>query len=297
MSTASIVRLLLLSAIWGASFLFMRVSAPFLHPAELIFWRVGLGAVFLFAVSLFLSSKLRLRENWKHYLILGLLNAAIPFSLYAFAAKTVSASLLSILNSTAPIWASLIGSLLFKAETKTTAWIGMAIGLIGVVLLTGVETLALPKGGLLAIFAVLGATFCYGAGTNYAIRSKPNEAFSNAHGSMWGATALLAPFFFFSNPSPQEVPAVVVISILLLGVLCSGVAFLLYFRLVEDIGATSALTVTFLIPVFGVLWGVIFLGENFGWHSLVGTVLIFLGLSLVTGLERHFFNKHHSSPP
>ena len=289
MSTASVARLLLLSAIWGASFLFMRVSAPFFTPTDLIFWRVGLGAAFLFAVSLFLAKQLRLREYWQHYLILGLFNAAIPFSLFAFAAKTASASLLSILNSTAPIWAALIGHVLFKVETKPQAWIGMVIGLLGVGLLIGVESLVLPEGGLLAIFAALGATFCYGVGTHYAKRAKANDAFSNAHGNMWGATVLLAPFFLLSNQSSTPLPITVVISILLLGVLCSGVAFLIYFRLVEDIGATSALTVTFLIPVFGVLWGVVFLGESFGWHSVFGTALIFLGLSLVTGLGNRFF--------
>lgn len=289
MSTASVARLLLLSAIWGASFLFMRVSAPFFSPTDLIFWRVGLGAVFLFVVSLFLAKRLRLRENWKHYLILGLFNAAIPFTLYAFAAKTASASLLSILNSTAPIWAALIGYFLFKAETKIQAWIGMLVGMIGVGLLIGVESFSLPEGGLLAILAALGATFCYGVGTLYAKKTQPNDAFSNAHGNMWGATLLLTPFFLLSNEPPSQLALTTLISIFLLGVLCSGVAFLLYFRLVQDIGATSTLTVTFLIPVFGVFWGVVFLDESFGWHSFFGTALIFLGLSLVTGFGNRFF--------
>ena len=207
MSTASVARLLLLSAIWGASFLFMRVSAPFFSPTDLIFWRVGLGTAFLFAVSLFLAKRLQLREYWKHYLILGLFNAAIPFSLFAFAAKTASASLLSILNSTAPIWAALIGHVLFKVETKPQAWIGMVIGLLGVGLLIGMESLALPEGGLLAIFAALGATFCYGVGTHYAKRAKANDAFSNAHGNMWGATLLLAPFFLFSSQPATQPPS------------------------------------------------------------------------------------------
>ena len=289
MSKASIIRLFLLSAIWGASFLFMRVSAPYFSPTDLIFWRVGLGAAFLFVVSLFLAKRLRIKEYWRHYLILGLLNAAIPFSLFAYAAKTASASLLSILNSTAPIWAALIGHFLFRVETKTQAWVGMVIGLLGVGLLIGVESLALPEGGLLAIFAALGATFCYGLGTHYAKLAKSNDAFSNAHGNMWGATVLLAPFFLFPNQATSQLPVTVIASILLLGVLCSGVAFLLYFRLVEDIGAISALTVTFLIPVFGVFWGVVFLNERFGWHSLFGTMLIFVGLSLVTGIGNRFF--------
>lgn len=290
MSTASIARLFVLSAIWGASFLFMRISAPFFSPTDLIFWRVGLGALFLLIISTMMTARLRLVENWKHYLILGLFNAAIPFSLFAFAAKNVSASLLSILNSTAPIWAALIGSLWFRTQTKIQAWIGMGIGLTGVALLTGVEALSLPEGGVLAIMAALGATFCYGIGTHYARQAKPVDAFSNAHGNMWGATILLAPFFLLSAPPSSQPPLIVIISILLLGVLCSGVAFLLYFRLVADVGATSALTVTFLIPVFGVLWGILFLDESFGWHTLLGATLIFLGLAMVTGLGNQFMS-------
>jgi len=284
MPASSVIRLLLLSAIWGASFLFMRVSAPYFLPTDLIFWRVALGALFLLGVSIFFASKLEIRKNFKHFLILGLLNAALPFSLFAFAAQTASASLLAILNSTAPIWASLIGAFWFKTRVTRAALAGMAIGILGVCVLTGFESLNLPPGGLIAILAALGAAFCYGIGSHYTRLARPVGALANAHGSMWGATILLAPLFLLSEPSAHALSPTVIASVLLLGVLCSGVAFLLYFKLVTDIGATSALTVTFLIPVFGVLWGVIFLNEAFGWHTFLGAGLIFVGLSLVTGL-------------
>lgn len=284
MSASSVIRLLLLSAIWGASFLFMRVSAPYFLPTDLIFWRVALGALFLLGVSVFMTSKLDVRQNFKHFLVLGMLTAAMPFSLFAFAAQTVSASLLAILNSTAPIWAALIGSLWFKTKTTLGAMVGMVAGIVGVSVLTGFESLNLPTGGLTAILAALGATLCYGIGSHYIRLAKPIGAVANAHGSMWGATILLAPLFLLTEPVSHTLPLTVIASVFLLGVLCSGIAFLLYFRLVADIGATSALTVTFLIPVFGVLWGVVFLNEAFGWHTFLGAGLIFVGLSLVTGL-------------
>ncbi len=291
MSASSVIRLLLLSAIWGASFLFMRVSAPFFLPTDLIFWRVALGALFLLGVSVFMTSKLDVRQNFKHFLVLGMLTAAMPFSLFAFAAQTVSASLLAILNSTAPIWAALIGSLWFKSKTTLGAMVGMVAGIVGVSVLTGFESLNLPAGGLTAILAALGATLCYGIGSHYIRLAKPIGAVANAHGSMWGATILLAPLFLLTKPISHSLPQTVIASVFLLGVLCSGIAFLLYFRLVADIGATSALTVTFLIPVFGVLWGVVFLNEAFGWHTFLGAGLIFVGLSLVTGLTNRLIQR------
>jgi drug/metabolite transporter (DMT)-like permease len=291
MSASSVIRLLLLSAIWGASFLFMRVSAPFFLPTDLIFWRVALGALFLLGVSAFMTSRLDVRQNFKHFLVLGMLTAALPFSLFAFAAQTVSASLLAILNSTAPIWAALIGSLWFKTKTTLGAMVGMVAGIVGVSVLTGFESLKLPAGGLTAILAALGATLCYGIGSHYIRLAKPIGAVANAHGSMWGATILLAPLFLLTEPTSQTLPPTVIASVFLLGVLCSGIAFLLYFRLVADIGATSALTVTFLIPVFGVLWGVVFLNEAFGWHTFLGAGLIFFGLSLVTGLANRVIKR------
>jgi hypothetical protein len=110
MTTANLLRLILLAAIWGSSFLFMRISAPVLGPAVLIEYRVGLAAVFLAVAGFFLDKRLDLRANWKHYLMLGMFNSALPFLLFAFAARTLSASVLSVLNATAPMWGALIGA-------------------------------------------------------------------------------------------------------------------------------------------------------------------------------------------
>jgi len=283
MTAASLARLLALSAIWGASFLFMRMGAPVLGPAWLILWRVLLAALFLAAVGAALRQPLEARRHARHYLVLGLFNSALPFLLFAFAARTVSASLLSILNATAPIWGAVIGAAWTRTRLSGRALLGLALGLAGVALLVGFDPSTLNAGAPLAIALGLAATCSYGIATNYA-RSAPKVApFANAHGSMWAAALLVAPVAALS-PLPAVPATPVLLAVLALGIVCSGLAYLLYFRLVADIGAASALTVTFLIPVFGVLWGHLFLGEPVGWNTLLGALVV-VGTALVTGFQ------------
>lgn len=285
MNTASLFRLFLLSAIWGASFLFLRIGAPALGPALLIFYRVGLAALFLLLVGLYLKKTLNSRQHWRHFLMLGFFNSALPFLLFAFAAKTVSASLLSILNATAPIWAAVIGVLGMQKRLAAKPLAGLLLGVVGVAVLAGVETLSLPAGGGLAVAAGIAASACYGIASIYANSAKSVEAFANAHGSMWAATLLTIPVALFAPQSDAVADVRVMGAVVALGVVCSGVAYLLYFRLIGEIGAASALTVTFLIPLFGVLWGVLFLDERIGWHTLAGCFAILVGTALVTGFS------------
>jgi drug/metabolite transporter (DMT)-like permease len=285
MTPADLCRLLLLSAIWGASFLFMRIGAPVLGPSLLIFARVGLAALFLLVMAFYLRKTLAAQRYWKHYLMLGLFNSALPFLLFAYAAQTVSASLLSILNATAPIWAAAIGTVCFRSRPSAKALFGMLLGVAGVGLLAGVETVTLPDGGALAMVAGLGAAFSYGIATTYTKIAKSVEPFANAHGSMWAATLILMPLALRAPPLATMPAPHVIFSVAALGVVCSGVAYLLYFRLIANIGAAPALTVTFLIPVFGILWGVLFLGEHVGWHTLAGSLAVLTGTALVTGFS------------
>jgi len=285
MNIADLSRLLLLSAIWGASFLFMRIGAPVLGPSLLIFARVGLAALFLLMMAFYLKKSLAASRYWKHYLMLGLFNSALPFLLFAYAAQTISASLLSILNATAPIWAAAIGAIWFRSRPSSRALFGMLLGIVGVGLLAGVESITLPAGGILSLVAGLGAAFSYGVATTYTKTAASVEPFANAHGSMWAATIMLIPLTLSAPPVAAMPAPHVVFSVAALGIVCSGVAYLLYFRLIADIGAAPALTVTFLIPVFGILWGVLFLGEPVGWHTLVGSLTVLAGTALVTGFS------------
>ena len=284
MNLASVVRLLALSAIWGASFLFMRMGAPVLGPTLLIACRVASAALFLAVVGVAMRKPLDARRNALHYLVLGLFNSALPFMLFAFAARTLSASLLSILNATAPIWGAVIGAVWTRTAVAPKALLGLALGVAGVALLVGFDPSSLREGAPLAIALALGATFSYGVATNYAKSARKVDPYANAHGSMWAATVLLAPAVPFA-PAPGTATTAIWLAVLALGIVCSGIAYLLYFRLVADLGAASALTVTFLIPVFGVVWGHVFLGEPLSWNTGVGALVVIVGTALVTGFS------------
>ena len=285
MTLIGFARLLLLADLWGSSFLFMRMAASVVGPAWLILARVGLAAIFLWMVATWFNNGLQGSRYWRQYLLLGLFNSALPFLLFAYAAQTISASLLSILNATAPMWAAVISRVWFKSDLSISKLFGMGIGLAGVVALAGVESMTLPAGGMWAIAAGLAATLSYGIATNYTKIAPNVESFSNAHGSMWAATLVMIPVAL-ATPMPAEVSMVPTgLAVLALGIVCSGVAYLIYFRLIADFGGVSALTVTFLIPVFGILWGAWLLGEPVSWTTAGGGLLVLLGTAMVTGFS------------
>jgi len=294
MHPQSFIKLILLAAIWGGSFLFLRIAAPYLEPFPLIEGRVGFAALFLLLVAIVQRQQLEFRRYWRYYLILGILNSAVPFLLFAYAAKTLAASMLSILNATAPLWGAVFGALYLRKPLHRDTVLGLLLGLSGVTVLVGFGTQAYSFTGLLAVFAGAGAATCYslaGLYTQYGLKDtqKPS-AFNNAHGSMWASSLLILPFLS-TAPIPLQLPSEVVISVVALGVLCSGIAYLLYFNLIEQLGAASALTVTFLIPVFGTLWGALLLNETIGFNTLAGIGLTLSGTMLVTGFRFSQFRQ------
>jgi len=284
MNAASGARLLILSAIWGGSFILMRIAVPSLGPVVLMELRVWLAALFLAVVAHFLKSALAAGTHWKHYLILGFFNSALPFLLFGYAALTLPASLMAILNATAPIWSTFIGVVWLRHRLTPRAVLGLGLGVAGVTLLVGLDPAMLHPGAGLAATAALVAAFCYGIASLYAKQARAVEPLANAHGSMWAAALwLLPPSFFF--PPPALPGSDILLAVVALGVVCSGIAYLLYFRLIAEIGAAPALTVTFLIPLFGVLWGWLFLSEPVGWHTLAGAAIVIVGTALVTGFS------------
>ncbi len=284
MSLADVLRLLTLAAIWGGSFLFTRITAPVLGPVILIESRVSLAVIFLFFVARALHKPLNVRQHWRHYLILGTFNAALPFLLFAYAAQTLPAAALSILNATSPIWGALIGAVWLRHKLTVRTVLGLGLGIFGVGLVVGIDHLTAQKGASMAIAAALLATLCYGITTNYVKTAKAVDGFSNAHGAMWAATIVIAPAVPFASVStPPDLG--ILLAVLALGVICTGMAFLLYFRLIHNIGATSALTVTFLVPVFGILWGHLFLHEIITLAMILGSGFVIVGTSLATGFH------------
>ena len=287
MNTANFLRLLLLAAIWGGSFLFMRIGAPVLGPAVLIEYRVLFAALFLAAVGLVLRKKLDLRANWKHYLMLGFFNSALPFLLFAYGARTLTASVLSVLNATAPLWGALIGAVWARQPITLRSGLGLLLGTAGVALLVGFDDVSTRPGAGVALAAALAAALCYSIASLYAKTAKSVDAFANAHGTMWAAALFVLPALPFF-PAPAAPSPGVWAAVLALGVVCSGIAYLIYFKLIAEVGPTSALTVTFLNPVFGILWGALFLGEAVGWHTLAGAAIVLVGTALVTGFVPRF---------
>jgi len=287
MNTANLLRLVALAAIWGGSFLFMRIGAPVLGPAVLIELRVLFAALFLAGVGLVLKKKLQLRAHWKHYFILGFFNSALPFLLFAFGARTLSASVLSVLNATAPMWGALVGAAWSRQAISLRTALGLLLGTAGVALLVGFDHVSSKPGAGIAVVAALAAALSYGIASQYARSAKSVEPFANAHGTMWSSAVMVLPVLPFFPATGAPTPGVMG-AVLALGVLCSGIAYILYFRLIEEVGTTSALTVTFLNPVFGILWGALFLGEVVGWYTIAGSAIVLVGTALVTGFVPRF---------
>lgn len=284
MDVASISRLIALAAIWGSSFLFLRIGVPVFGPGVLIELRVGLAALFLWLVSRLLGRRPLLVQHWRHFLIIGLLNSALPFLLFAYAAQTLTASLLSILNSSAPIFGAIIVALWLRQPVSRSTALGLLLGMIGVATLVAGSSMVHGDGWWLALAAGLAAPFCYGLASVYTKQSSiAVDPADNAHGSMWAAAILLLPFAFFL-PVRQSPASVDWMAVSALAIVCTGAAYLMFFRLIRDVGPMRALSVTFLIPVFGVLWGALFLGEAVGWSQLFGGALVLSGTALANGV-------------
>ena len=278
MRRADTARLVLLAAIWGASFLFNRIVAPSLGPvltAELRTLIAGIALAGYFAVSGFNPEW---RRWGRQYVVVGILTSAVPFLLWAYAALSLTAGLMAVLNATSPMWGALWSAVLLRERVTPRGVAGLAIGIAGVALVTRPEASGTSH---LAIAAALAAAFCYGLAGAYMKRWASNvPARGMAVGTQLAAGVLLLPFIALSPPAAAPTPLVAA-SMLALGLVCGAIAYLLYFRLIADIGATGALTVTYLIPVFGVLWGALFLGETISASMLAGAALVILGTVFV----------------
>ncbi|NML34788.1 DMT family transporter [Paraburkholderia antibiotica] len=282
----NLIELFLLAAIWGASFLFMRVAAPELGPIALIALRVGIAAVVLVPVLRTAEARSQFRSRLGPLFIVGVTNSALPFCLLAYSTLYLNAGLDSVLNATTPLWAALIAATLFRSPMGLSQSIGLLLGLAGVVVLVW-DTLGASAGGVpLAIGAALLATLFYGFAVNYSKRHLAGiRPFVVAFGSQLFASIVLVPLAFFAWPQ-HAVALSTWACVAALGIVCTGFAYLLFFRLVEHVGSAYAASVTFLIPIFGVLWGAVFLDEKITLRMAVGCATILAGTALTTGKIR-----------
>jgi drug/metabolite transporter (DMT)-like permease len=282
MRAADYARLLLLAAIWGGAFIFLRVAAPVLGPAWTSELRVLLGGLALLAWFRATGFDPGLRRHARAYLLIGSGIIALPFTLYAFASMHAPASLLSIVNSTAPIFGLAWSAALGDERITRRKGAGVLLGVAGVALIAQPSGLAAGPLFGWAIAAALCACCAYGT-TGVLVKRFSSGASPRgmAVGNQLAAALVLLPLLPVMPP-PAVPSALVIANMLGLALLASGVAFLLYFRLIADVGATRALTVTYLIPLFGIFWGWLFLGEALPASALAGGVLILAGTVLVT---------------
>ncbi|PXX45121.1 DMT family transporter [Undibacterium pigrum] len=280
MRSVDLLRLISLAAIWGASFLFMRVLAPVvgvLWSAEV---RVGLAGIALLIMMYVTGRAMNFRDNWKSFLILGTINSALPFALYSYAALSIPAGYSAIVNATSPLWGAVMGAAFLGERLTVRKMAGMAIGVLGVAFLVRLGPVEFTSKLVLAVLACVGATLCYAIVGIYTKKKLTGiTPMQMATGSQVGAAFVLLPFLPLA-PVQGEITATIAMVGIALALLCSAVAYLIYFRLMADLGPTKALTVTFLIPLFALLWGYLFLNE----HITVNTAIGCAGVVLATWL-------------
>lgn len=281
---------LLLSAIWGASFLFIKVGDDAFAPLQVSFGRILLGAVFLLGWLAVTRDRLpRGARAWWHLFVAGLLFNAVPFSLFAYAETHISSILAGIWNATTPLMTLLFAVALLPQERPTRRRVtGLLIGFAGVVVLLGPWS-GLSGGALLGNLAGLGAAVCYGLGFNYTRRhlsGRPESAASLSAAQLGLATLQLAVLTPFVTDAPASLPVDSVLSVVALGVLGTGFAYILNYDVIRAAGATVASTVTYLIPLFAAVLGVLVLDEALGWNEPAGAVVVILGILASEGRLR-----------
>ncbi len=281
MRPADTARLITLAAIWGGSFIFIRVLAPVLGPVLTAMLRLVIAGFALVAYFHVIGFDAEVRRFWRQYLIIGIANSAVPFLLYAFAALHIPASYSVILNSTVPLFGALL-SAAFLDERLTVAKIaGLVAGAAGVTLVSKAGPVEPDAMFGWAIAACLAAAFCYAVAAVYMKkRAAGAKPMAIAGWSQVFAGLALLPLAFFAPPHGAITPAVVA-NVLGLALLCSAIAYLLYYRLIADLGPTRATTVTFLLPLFGMLWGALLLDETITAPMIAGCALIIVSAFVV----------------
>jgi len=288
LSKRDLAELSLLAALWGAAFLFMRLGAAEFGPAVLAFLRVAGAAMLLVPLLLARGEALALRQHWRAIAVVGVVNSALPFTLFMVASLALSAALMAVFNATAPIWTALVAWLWLRDTLSRSRWLGLAIGILGVVGLSwgkaDFKVSALGVSPAWAIAACLLASLCYGIAGNLSrkyLAGVPPMAVA-AGSQVSAALFLLLPALWTWPVTPPSASAWGAAATLAFA--CTALAYVLYFRLIAHAGASNAVSVTFLIPAFAMLWGWLFLGEVPTLTMVAGCAVILLGTALATGV-------------
>lgn len=286
--TTWIPEFVLLAAIWGASFLFTRIGTIEFGVWATAGIRVLIATLFLLPILFLRGHSQSLREHWKLVLLVGLTNSAIPFVCFSFALQSITVGLSSLLNATVPLFGAVIAWVWLSDRPSGSRMLGLAIGFLGVAMLAWDKASFKPDASGLSsgwgVLACLFACICYGISASFTKKFLGGlPSLVSSTGSQLGAALALLPLTIFYWPS-QEVSMKAWGAVITLGVVCTGFAYILFFRLIERAGPAKALSVTFAIPVFAVLYGVVLLGETVTpWMVGCGLVIV-LGTTLSTGI-------------
>ena len=287
MKTSQFAELLLLAAIWGSSFLFMRVGSPELGPILFSAIRTLIASLFLMSCVKVMRSTYQLQGIAWHLLIVGQINTAIPFILFGYATLTLAAGTTSVLNATTPMFGALVAYIWLKDKLSITASIGLLFGFLGVYLLMA-EQVSVNRDALLPALAAIGAAACYGIAAS--MTKKYLSGLSPlllATGSQASATIALLPLGLMFIPT--EMPSSeALLSVVAIGILCTGIAYIMFFRLIDAVGPAKTISVTYLIPFFGIFWGFVFLEEQITTKMITTSLITLFGVALTTGIFDQF---------
>ncbi|WP_409302771.1 DMT family transporter [Peribacillus sp. SCS-155] len=297
MKKQDIAALFGLAALWGASFLFIRIASPAIGPLLTIQGRVTIAAIALLIYMLIIRHKTQFGQRWKQYFIIGALNAAIPFTLIATASLHLNSSMLAIINSMTPLFTALVVWGWTKEKLSSKKWAGIFLGITGVIILVGWSPLPFTPKVLIAVIFSMLSTVSYGFAAVYAKKNfHGTPALSVAFGQQMGASLLLIPFTMFNLPDSKTVfTPMVILSVVGVAILCTAIGYLLYFYLITSVGPTITSSVTFMIPLFGIIWGGLFLKEQITIGMIVGLFVILSSIFLISDLQTERLRKTATS--
>jgi len=278
-----LIELPLLASIWGASFIFMKLGGSEFGPFLFMALRTLIASLFLVPIFLLNKKHHDLSGYYLKIFIMSMFSTAIPFVLFGWATLTLTAGITSVLNATTPMFGAIVAFLWLKDKLSLSAVLGLILGFIGVYFLMYDKLVIAQENVMLPTLAVMLASLCYGISANFTKRYLTGvKPLALATGSQVSATIMLLPISLFFIPDTMPSNSAIT-SVLLLGVLCTGIAYIIFFRLITFLGPTKAISVTYLIPVFGLFWGVIFLNEIITSWMMLGCGFVLTGVALTTG--------------
>lgn len=286
MKPKDIFQLVTLAAIWGSSYLFLKIAAPAIGVSMTMGLRITIAAL---VMIVFFASMKRLpsyKTHWKKYFILGFLNLVFPFALVSFSIANLNASIGAILNATTPLFTMVISSFWLKEKMTMRKVTGLFIGLVGLTVLVGWIPLALTGKVILSLLFSLLAAFSFGLGAVYTrIHMKQCDPFKTATGQLSAAALLVLPLIMHDAPGTSFTSEIIFV-VAMLAVLCTAVGYGLYFKLISRIGSVNASLVTLLVPVFSLIWAMLFLQEPITLALIIGLILILGSLKLIISPSR-----------